>query len=43
MLRDGALEAVDITTGATDGMRTVVTGGALAAGAAVVTDAAGVK
>ncbi len=43
LLRDGALEPVDITTGSTDGVLTVVTGGELAAGAAVVTDAVSAK
>jgi HlyD family secretion protein len=43
VLHDDAIERVDITTGSTDGVMTVVTGGALQAGARVVTDAISVK
>lgn len=39
ILRDGAPAPVGITTGSTDGRRTEVTGGALAAGDLVITDA----
>lgn len=38
ILRDGQLEAVAVTTGATDGVMTEVTGGALEPGMAVATD-----
>lgn len=43
VLREGRPEPVEITTGSTDGINTVVTGGALAAGTAVVTDAVSAK
>jgi HlyD family secretion protein len=41
VLRDGAPEAVPVTTGATNGRVTEITGGGLAAGAEVITEMLG--